>query len=633
MKTNLRKKGIIIGLMCLMMWLLCGCMGTQLPMKIHTSLECNTSFSGKRVMSTIISEAVFEKAFQGDIQELQKMVTKECPATMLCSANETDGNVEIIMTLEFGNYKDYVNKIGLILGKTPGIYYDASDSIFKNGFMLQEDFSSVELFGWLVDALKAKNSSLESKTLNDLFASGTTQVLYNGQTFETSDCILVEDMESNAFDRISAEITMNKDGSYKADINYIIDQEIYYAMGDSMDEAMKSVLPDGGIYNVAMTDTERVYTISFSALNEESLVSQLNVALHTKNCTFDVKAEGDASDPFRAHKEIGMYLDGAYFLDFSKDDTEIIYKLNVDSEYVVDAVESTSGFLRDSSSKTEGDYTSIYMIVGPSDETRINLTYAVEMHKLEAYTKIISETSYERSFKFVFSSSQAKLVGENFEGRLNGRMDSDMTLKKTDSQGYTSYTVSFSAKDLETLSKKTTQFLDGTVSEDESTFSSVITGGKTNKKTLKAITYVYEDRLDFENFLGSAALSEGIVYHMEYPRGYKATLEEGAYRNIREENNEVQCTSKETVIYVKSRGETTNLAGMTQWILWWGSLIVAGFSLVINLKHIVGYLIKKETYLQEVDLFKGANLIFMTIGVIALAVFAFTTFRMVFRIF
>ena len=633
MNTGIRKKGIVIGLMCLMMMLLCGCMGLQLPMEIHTSLECNKSFNGKRVMSTIVPEAVYKKVFNGSIDELQDMVTEHCPATMLCSANETEESVEIVMTLEFANYNDYVNKIGLILGRTPGIYYETSDSIFKDGFMLQEEFSSVDLFGWLVEALKEKSSKLESKGLYDLFECGTTMVKYDGRSFETADYIEIDDMESKAFKLISAEITMMKDGAYAADVNFIVDQDVYYSMGETMDDAMKSIVPEGAAYDVVMTGEERVYTISFSAMDENNLVSKFNTVLHTKGCIFNVNSEGDASDPFRAHKDIVIYLDGAYFLDFTQEDTEMIYKLKVDSEYVVDGCESTTGFLRETSSVAEGEYTSIYMTVSPSDKVHVNLTYAVEMYKLEVYTKIINAKSYERSFKFVFSNNQAKLIGANFENRLNGRMDDDMVLKKTESQGYTSYTVSFTAKDLSSLSRKTTQFLDGTVSEDESTFSSSIFGGKEKTKSLLSTAYVFEDYLDFETFLGSASLREGIVYHMEYPKGYTATLEDGAYRNVREENNEVQCTTKETVVYVRSRGEAVNMAGMTQWILWWGSLILSALSIILNLRHIVGYIRKKEKYLQEVDLFKGKNLIFMTIGVIALVVFVFTTFRMVFRIF
>ena len=633
MNIRAQKRGMLIGIICLMMLFLCGCMALQLPMEINTSLELDKSFKGKRVMSTIVADEVYEKVFQGDIKELQQMVTEKCPATLLCTANDMGDHVEIVMTLEFANYKDYVNKIGLILGKTPGIYYDATDSIFKNGFMLQEEFSSADLFGWLVDALKEKTTKLESKKLKDIFKSGTTVVKYDGRTYETENQIQVEDMESTSFKRISAEITLNKDESYKAELNYIVNQDVYYAMGESMDDAMKSILPDGGIYEVDSTDLERVYTIAFSALNEEALVSQLNVALHSTKCVFDVTSEGDAADPFRAHKEFVIYLDGSYFLDFTQNDTDMVYKLNVDSSYVIDGCDSTTGFLKSTSSETTGDFTSIYMTVSPSDEVRVNLTHAIEMHKLEAYTKIINETSYERRFKFVFSDRQAALVRENFQKRLEGRMDDEMSLKVTNSQGYTAYTVSFTGKNLDEISRKTSQFLDGTVSDDVSTFSSVLSGGKSDEKTLKTISYIYEDRLDFETFLGSASLNEGIIYHMEYPKGYTATLEEGAYRNIREENNEVQCTTKDTIIYVKSRGELANMAGMTQRILWWGSLILTVISFVINIRHIVGYIRKKEKYLLEVDLFKGLNIVFMTIGIVALVVFVFTTFRMIFRIF
>lgn len=632
MNAKDKKRWFLVGILCLTMWFLCGCMG-NLQMEIHTSLELNKAFKGKRVMSTIVSEEAFKKAFNGDLKELQDLVTEKCPATMLCTADETEDGVNITMTLEFANYKDYVNKIGLILGEVPGIYYDTSDSVFKNGFMIREDFASIDLFGWLVDAMKEEYPQLESKMLEDLFKSGTTMVQYEGRTFEADDHIQIEDMDSHAFKRISAEITMNEDDSYKAELNFIVDQDMYYDMGETMDDAIKALIPDGGIYEVTMAETERIYSIAFSALNETSLISQLNTVLHSKNCKFSVKEEGDSSDPFKAHKEIQMYLDGSYFLDFTEEETDLVYKLNVDPDYGVDGCESVSGFLKDYSSDTEGKYTSIYMTLSPSDEVHVSLSYAIEMQKLEVHTKIINDTSYERSFQFVFNTEQAKLVGENFENRLNGRMDEDMSLKVTDSQGYKSYNVSFTSDSLEELSKKTTQFLDGSVNEDSENFTSVISGGKTDKKTLKTHSYVYEDIIDFEVFLGGASLNEGIIYTIEYPRGYTASLEEGAYSNVREENNAVKCTTKDNVIRVKSRGETSNMAGMTQLITWWISLALTVITLVINLRHIVGYLRKKEKYLLKVDLFKGANLLFMTIGIVALVVFVFTTFRLIFRIY
>lgn len=280
-----KKKWLLAGLLCLLMWLLCGCVGNN-KMSIDTTLEINSKFKGQRVMSAVVSESVFRQAFDGNLEDLQGMVTEKCPSTLICSAEEVNNGVAITMTLEFANLSDYTNKIGQILGKTPGIYFDASNSIFKEGYMLQENFTSQDLFGWLLDALRDKNSQFEDMELSDIFQNGDTKVIYEGETVESEAMIHVERMESHAFDSLSVEMTMNDDGSYKTAVNYIVSQDVYYDMGDDMDAAIKRLMPDGGVYEVNNVDTQRVYTIGFSAYNTETLISQLNSVLHTNNCEF-----------------------------------------------------------------------------------------------------------------------------------------------------------------------------------------------------------------------------------------------------------------------------------------------------------------------------------------------------------
>lgn len=197
-----KKKWFLAGMICLMMWLLCGCMGNN-KMSIDTTLEVNRKFKGQREMSAVVSESVFRQAFNSDLEELQRMVTERCPSTLLCSAEKLNNGVEITMTLEFASLSDYTNKIGQILGKTPGIYYDTSNSIFKDGYMLQENFTSQDLFGWLLDALKDKNSEFGDMELSDIFQNGDTKVIYDGETIDTEAMIHVEKMESHAFDSLS----------------------------------------------------------------------------------------------------------------------------------------------------------------------------------------------------------------------------------------------------------------------------------------------------------------------------------------------------------------------------------------------------------------------------------------------
>ena len=481
-----KKKWFLAGMICLMMWLLCGCMGNN-KMSIDTTLEVNRKFKGQREMSAVVSESVFRQAFNSDLEELQRMVTERCPSTLLCSAEKVNNGVEITMTLEFASLSDYMNKIGQILGKTPGIYYDTSNSIFKDGYMLQENFTSQDLFGWLLDALKDKNSEFGDMELSDIFQNGDTKVIYDGETIDTEAMIHVEKMESHAFDSLSVEMTMNDDGSYKVAVNFIVNQDTYYDMGDDMDMAIKKLMPDGGVYDVNNVNEQRVYTIGFSAYNTETLISQLNSVLQTKNCEFEVAETGDESDPFRAHKEITIYLDGSYFLDFAKEGTELVYLLKTSSEYSFNDCQSVTGFLKNYSFDNDDKYTSVYMNVGPSDKVQISLTYAIDIQKIEIGTNVNSETALERTLSFFFDVEQAALTGENFESKLRARMDEGMTLESGETDGMKVYTVRIQADSPEDLSLKTTKFLDGSANEEELT--SILTGGKSSKKQLKIRSY------------------------------------------------------------------------------------------------------------------------------------------------
>ena len=625
-----KKKWFLAGLICLMMWLLCGCMGNN-KMSIDTTLEVNSKFKGQREMSAVVSESVFRQAFNSDLEELQQMVTEKCPSTLLCSAEEVNSGVRITMTLEFASLSDYTNKIGQILGKTPGIYYDASNSIFKDGYMLQENFTSQDLFGWLLDALKDKNSEFEDMELTDIFQNGDTKVIYDGESIETEAMIHVEKMESHAFDSLSVEMTMSDDGSYKVAVNFIVNQDTYYDMGDDMERAIKKLTPDGGVYEVNNVNEQRVYTIGFSAYNTETLISQLNSVLQTKNCEFEVAETGDESDPFRAHKEITIYLDGSYFLDFAKEGTELVYLLKTSSEYSFNECQSVTGFLKNYSFDNDDKYTSVYMTVGPSDKVQISLTYAIDIQKIEIGTNVNSETALERTLSFFFDAEQATLTGENFESKLRARMDEGMTLETGETNGMKVYTVRIQADSPEDLSLKTTKFLDGSANEEELT--SILTGGKSRKKQLKIRSYAYEDHINLEKFLGSAVVSDGIVYRMEYPKGYVAAFEEGGHADMVTEGNTLTCTTRDPIINVQSRGETTNVAGVTQLVLWWVSLILTFVTLVLNLKHIAGYIRYREKYLLKTDLFHGRNQILLTIGIVSLTVFVFTSLRLIFRVY
>ena len=629
MITKGKKKYVAVVILALMMLLLCGCTaGTKLS--VDTFLEMDENFKGQRSMSAMVPKTIFNQVFDGNLDELQKILTEKCPSTLLCKAEEVDNGIKITMTLDFANLQDYTDKIGQILGKTPGIYFDVSQSIFKKGYMIQENFSSVDLFGWLFDTLKGKYSQLEDKEIGDVFQNGKTSVIFKGEIIETTPEINVENMESHTFDSISVELTLNGQDSYGVNINFIADKDVYYDMGDDMDRAVKKLVPDGGVYEAVNVDHQRIYTIGFSAHNVDTLLAQLNSVLKTETCKFKVEEVGDESDPFKANKIITMYLDGSYFLDFGKENTEMIYKINVSPEYSFNECKSVTGFLKDHSFNTDGKYSSVIMKVGPSDEIRLSLSYAVDLTETEVYTKIINDSKIERDIIFKFDKDKSKLIGENFKNKLNSRMSETMKLEVKENSDRTSYIVHIPVGTPEEVSKMTTEFLDG-ASDTEMT--NILKGGKVAKKQLKVKAYEFEDTIDFQYFLGKAAIDQGIKYQIEYPKGYSVQLNDAEHTNTKIVGNTLSCETKNKMLTVKTRGETANVSGMTQLVIWWISLILSIVSIFLNFKRIMALIKHGKAAFADEQIFEKCSVLFMTIGIISLTVFLFTSIRLLFRIY
>ncbi len=109
-------------------------------------------------------------------------------------------------------------------------------------------------------------------------------------------------------------------------------------------------------------------------------------------------------------------------------------------------------------------------------------------------------------------------------------MDKDMTLDRADADGMKVYTVHIQADSPEDLSLRTTKFF-GQFGQ-RGRIDQQLCRGKSPKKQLKIRSYFYEDHINLEKFLGSAAVSDGIVYRMEYPKGYVAAFEEGNHADM-----------------------------------------------------------------------------------------------------
>ena len=235
MKIVKRFLFIISALLVLM---LAGCSGKLSHIDINTTLTVDTTFNGSREMTADIPAAAYKYAFGGSLTALEDMINQYTPGDMYCTATENeDGGVRIQMIIDFASRNEYQKKIETICSGnttdsaiTPVINFDYSHSILKNGYPLEENFTSMDLFYWLADAISKEYPAMEGKNIQDIFQLGKTEVVFNGETMEMQDYIKISTIKSNAFDNVSVAAQLSDDQSVDARITYVVSNKVVAAL-------------------------------------------------------------------------------------------------------------------------------------------------------------------------------------------------------------------------------------------------------------------------------------------------------------------------------------------------------------------------------------------------------------------
>lgn len=647
MKIVKRFLFIISALLVLM---LAGCSGKLSHIDINTTLTVDTTFNGSREMTADIPAAAYKYAFGGSLTALEDMINQYTPGDMYCTATENeDGGVRIQMIIDFASRNEYQKKIETICSGnttdsaiTPVINFDYSHSILKNGYTIEENFTSIDLFYWLADAISKEYPAMEGKNIQDIFQLGKTEVVFNGETMEMQDYIKISTIKSNAFDNVSVAAQLSDDQSVDARITYVVSNKVVAALGTRLKTLMDGLVPDNASMTYQDGDSSRTYTISFESATLQNYITNVNKALHTNNTVFEVSTEGD-TESLSAKKSIKQYYDGSYFLDFTAEGTTMSYILDVSPEYTVESCSSTYGYLKDESSTYSNDTCEITMTVASADEVTTVLGFAVDIDEVDITTDIHSDTNIQRTFEFHLSSDAVNLIGSSIEDRLNNAAEQwpdQMTVNTENVLSNTNYSIVLSAESADELTKMTRAVLgESDISDDNKNNSgeltnSLFTGGTEKHKNPWNIHCTYEDTLNLSGFLKGSQIKNGIHYKLSYSKGFKAAFtENNTFEDAAADGPTLTCSTFNKVLSVKSTAEKNNLEGILIFALWIASLICIVVILLLNIEHIINLVSNKKIDISGSELFKGKHLRRLTALIVAIVCFVLMTIRLIFRIY
>lgn len=181
---------------------------------VGTKLSVDDDFSGTRVMSFDVVQSdlnkirtldglslenlSFDSVFGSSIKvtDVTEILQKKCPEQLDMEVKMDGKDATCIFTLEFSNIDEYKQKVSSLIGKKANPQYvpDGSDdaenpaSFFTSGITLTEDYSSSDMFGWAVVALKEAYPSLADKIDSRLEIVDDVKdiaFIYNGVTYST----------------------------------------------------------------------------------------------------------------------------------------------------------------------------------------------------------------------------------------------------------------------------------------------------------------------------------------------------------------------------------------------------------------------------------------------------------------
>ncbi len=251
------------------MWILAGCSMYGAP--VDTQLKVNEDLSGVRVMDVTIPATMVSGNSPVTIDILNRLIEENCPQELVWSYEKNGNTDQYHVELAFDSQLDYMMKVKVITGKSVQLEMEASDSVWKKGIRVVEDFTSADLLAWLKDAMVSEE--LVSADMADrIFRAGSTELVYGDRSYKTDFAIRVDEMVKAPLEKIDVLTAVKAGEQFDRDLVIYVPQASMEANGDELKAYLDGMVPpdavsEWGLYGNGATLTIRKENLSLSELD------------------------------------------------------------------------------------------------------------------------------------------------------------------------------------------------------------------------------------------------------------------------------------------------------------------------------------------------------------------------------
>lgn len=386
---------------------------------VDTELSIAENMTGVRRITVKIPQRTFDKYVSATWTEVTTVIMNNCPRSLSCTAGESNAECTLNFELVFDSIDDYKTKAESILGKQVDITVDTPVNVFSNGIVIKEDFSSVELLGWVAAKLHEAGYITEDNA-GKLMVSGVNSAEYDGTVYEElEEYISVSSLRELAINNITINTFVT--------VNRTFDREIIIELPkESMDEngeAIKAYFEGNLLDGIEGTWKEKNKTCTFTASVKDKSIDLIQSftakLLDDESCVVYYKDSSEDGDILDIVMNFNEELDFSAFSAEGNGKAPVKYNFNIED---LDEVSVEVKINNKSADKffieTSDAYTTLVEDSVDTMKLQISMDRHYDVSHVLATTNVAEDDVVTRSYIFVLSEMPTQFEREMIDAKL-----------------------------------------------------------------------------------------------------------------------------------------------------------------------------------------------------------------------
>ncbi len=416
---------------------------------VDTEFTADSNFNGTRVITLTLDNSDLSEYVPGGKDSIDITIKKYMPDCLTYTLTEGDDALVCKFTLAFTGIDDYRTKAAKILAAevdepvTPEIEYESIGSPFKSSLKFKENFSSMDLIGWLRYGLQ-KDEVVTRESTSDWFESGDTKVTIAGTDYSAYSNISVDNSVYNTPDSVLVKTYFLTSGNFDRTIEFCFSNDTLTKLSEqnvNVEEYFKGIVTASTTEKLVQ-DYQTTYYVKMKDMTADQIAAETAKVLQSENVSFGSSLKPDVNVDRRLLINVSEKLDGAYYLRNDRNLSSIYFLYNGAEPSDSSAV--SFGYYNDNDLR---GYSYIPSYV-EAETAESSFIWDVDFEKAGAYLDIAGN-KVNLDIKMFASSDMLETAKQILDDSLTAALPEGVKLETKDEDGMTVYTVDLGTKEAE----------------------------------------------------------------------------------------------------------------------------------------------------------------------------------------